>query len=504
MKSLSPKIALAATDAEIVARFAVVDTVADVARLLEVPLKTLTYYAYKNRAYRTFQIPKRRGGTRVISAPANNLSILQAKINYILRLIYKARGAVHGFALGKSIVSNAGSHTKRHYVLNVDLKDFFGSIHFGRVRGMLKAKPYNLGDGAATILAQLCTFNGVLPQGAPSSPIITNMICGRLDSGLKKLAATYRCRYTRYADDITFSASLRSFPEALAHVDINGAKTIAGEELLKVIRGNGFEVNLDKVRLLYSIERQEVTGLVVNQFPNVPRAYIRQLGGLLHAWKRYGPVATAVEFFREHDHKGRTSANADLMKKVVRGKIAFVGRVRGADDPVYLKLLLAFAALNPGWRIQVPDDIDAHFELIRKALWVLEGSSTQATAFMLEGCGLVTCAHVLGDEEAFLYSPLDPLKRYRVTREHHDDERNVAILEAAGIPKYKELRYADSTKLGLHDPVTLLGFPEHSKGDVGIVHRGEVTAEHRFRFGQDRILISAPIVGGNSGGPVLV
>ena len=90
-----------------------------------------------------------------------------------------------------------------------------------------------------------------------------------------------------------------------------------------------------------------MTGLVVNRFPNVPRAYIRQLGGLLHAWEIYGPDATAVEFFRKHDRKGRSSADRDLLKKVVRGKIAFVGRVRGTDDPVYRKLLLVFVTKNP-------------------------------------------------------------------------------------------------------------------------------------------------------------
>jgi S1-C subfamily serine protease len=110
---------------------------------------------------------------------------------------------------------------------------------------------------------------------------------------------------------------------------------------------------------------------------------------------------------------------------------------------------------------------------------------------------------VLDDGEIFLRSPLDPGKKFRVTRERHDNERDLAILEAAGIPKHKELRSGASTKLGLHDRVTLLGFPEEHKGDVAIVHRGEVTSEHRFRFGQDRILISAPIVEGNSGGPVL-
>ena len=505
MKILSPKIALKATDAEIKARFAALNTANDVATLLEVTAKKLAYYAYKNRAYKTFEIPKRRGGTRVISAPANNLRILQVKINHVLRLIYKPKGTVHGFSIGKSIVTNAASHTKRRYVLNVDLKDFFGSINFGRVRGMLMTRPYSVGQGAATILAQLCTFNGVLPQGAPTSPIVTNMICGRLDSELKKLAATYRCKYTRYADDITFSASPRSFPEALARLDIAGGtqKVVVGCELLKVIQDNGFEVNPDKVRLLLPVERQEVTGLVANRFPNIPRTYIRQLGGLLHAWRKHGADATAHEFFKNHDRKGRSGASVDLMRRVVRGKIGFVGSVRGNDDPVFRKLLLAFSVLNPECNIQIPDDIDTHFDVIRAGLWVLEGDSTQATAFMLEGCGLVTCAHVLGEDGLFLYSPLAPLERFPITGSRYDDVRDVAILEAAGIPKYKELRVGDSTNLRLHDPITLMGFPEHSKGDEGIVHRGEVTSEHRIRFGQNRILISANIVGGNSGGPVL-
>ncbi len=292
------------------------------ARLLEVTSQKLTYYAYKKRIYKTFEIPKRRGGTRLISAPANKLRILQMKINHVLRLVYKVKGVVHGFSIGKSIVTNAASHTQRRYVLNVDLKDFFGSINFGRVRGMLMAKPYGLGKDAATILAHMCTFNGVLPQGAPTSPIITNMICGRLDSELKKLAGTYRCRYTRYADDITFSTSLRSFPEALAYLDAAGGvpQTVVGHELLKVIKSNGFEVNQDKVRLLVPAQRQEVTGLVSNRFPNVPRSYIRQLGGLLHAWKKFGADATAHEFFKNHDSKGRNGASTDLMQRVVRGK----------------------------------------------------------------------------------------------------------------------------------------------------------------------------------------
>jgi RNA-directed DNA polymerase len=353
-------IALKRTDADIRTRFKSLYSAYDVADILEVTTPKLTYYAYKNRAYKTFDIPKRRGGTRKISAPANNLRILQMKLNHVLRLVYRAHVAVHGFALGRSIVSNAASHAKRRYVLNVDLRDFFGSINFGRVRGMLMARPYSLGPGAATIIAQLCTFNGVLPQGAPSSPIITNMICGRLDSDLKKLAASHRCRYTRYADDITISASTRLFPEALARLDSSSGtkRTVIGDALLDTLQKNGFEVNPDKVRLLLQGERQEVTGLVANRFPNVPRSYVRHLRGLLHAWERYGADAAANEFFANHDHKGRGGAGAGLLRKVVRGKIEFVGRVRGKDDPIYLKLLIAFAKLNPSLGIKIPEDVD--------------------------------------------------------------------------------------------------------------------------------------------------
>lgn len=364
MRNLPPKLALKRTDDQIKARFATLKTSYDVADILELPAQKVMYYAYKNRAYATFDIPKRRGGVRTISAPANNLKIIQMNLNRVLRLAYRTRAVVHGFALGKSIVTNAASHVRRRYVLNVDIRDFFGSINFGRVRGMLMAPPYSLGSGAATVIAQLCTFNGVLPQGAPTSPIITNMICGRLDSELITLALTHHCRYTRYADDITFSAATRSFPEALARFETSAAnsRTVVGDELQKVIKSNGFEINVDKVRLQLPKERQEVTGLVTNRFANVPRPYVRHLRGLLHAWEKYGADRTADEFFKNHDSKRRGSGDAELLRRVARGKIEFVGRVRGADDPIYLKLLSSFAKLNPSCEIEIPDEIDLGLE----------------------------------------------------------------------------------------------------------------------------------------------
>ena len=481
-------------------RFGSLSSLADLALLLEIPAKTLAYYAYKNRAYIKFEIPKRRSGTRTISAPANKLKIIQQKLNHVLRLIYRTRTVVHGFALGRSIVTNASSHTKSRYVLNVDLKDFFGAVNFGRLRGMLMAQPYSVGATAATMIAQLCTCDDKLPQGAPTSPILTNMICGRLDSQLKQLAITYRCNYTRYADDITFSTSLRSFPAALAEIIGTTATTVIGAELLVTIEANGFEVNPDKVRLQQWRQRQEVTGLVANKFPNVARSYIRQLRAIMYAWKKFGAENTAKDFFTKHYHKS-SSGDADKLRRVIRGRIEFVGQVRGKDDPIFRRLLLDFGILNPAYGIEVGDDIDTDFRTIKTALWVYESESTQGTAFMLEQYGLVTCAHVLGEQHC-VYKAMEPLKKYKATVVRQDIDVDLALLQPEGVPKGKQLKVGESNKLKTQDPITLLGFPEHHKGDEGVVIRGHVTGR-RTRLGQERILISPPIVSGNSGGPVL-
>ncbi|MGN6017354.1 reverse transcriptase family protein, partial [Staphylococcus aureus] len=109
------------------------------------------------------------------------------------------------FVKDRSIVDNAKLHTRKKYVFNIDLSDFFTSITFPRLRGLLMAKPYSLQSGVATVIAHLCTVGGVLPQGSPCSPVISNMICATLDRQLKGLAIRNRARYSRYADDITFS-----------------------------------------------------------------------------------------------------------------------------------------------------------------------------------------------------------------------------------------------------------------------------------------------------------
>ena len=116
----------------------------------------------------------------------------------------------------RSILTNATLHKRRRYVLNLDLEDFFPSITFGRIRGFfIKDKHFALQEKVATVIAQIACFNNELPQGSPCSPVLSNLIGHLLDTRLARFARLYKCTYSRYADDITFSTSRKDFPAEL-------------------------------------------------------------------------------------------------------------------------------------------------------------------------------------------------------------------------------------------------------------------------------------------------
>ena len=323
----------------------------DVAELLELSTKQLNFHLYvlsPEKKYKVFTVPKKSGGTRQISAPASPIKIIQRKLKQVLETVYNPKPATHGFVTGRSIVSNARLHKKRRYVLNIDLENYFPTIHFGRVRGMFMGNPYHLDDEVATILAQICCHEGVLPQGAPTSPIISNMICARLDAKLQQLAKEHQCTYSRYADDITFSTNRSRFPSALAHLSNIGQVEI-GDELSSVIQDNGFQVNLKKTRLQVRQQRQEVTGLTVNRYPNVQRRYMKQVRAMLYAWTKFGLDSTKQRYFEKYANPKYSDPQQyrPPFQKIVLGKIEFIGMVKGKTNPVYLDLLKKFSYLAP-------------------------------------------------------------------------------------------------------------------------------------------------------------
>jgi Reverse transcriptase (RNA-dependent DNA polymerase) len=223
-------------------------------------------------------------------------------------------------------------------VLNVDLQDFFPSIHFGRVRGLFRAVPYELPDKVAQVLAQICCYEGSLPQGGPTSPIVSNMICSRLDSQLTRLAQRHRCAYTRYADDLTFSTSMPQFPSALAMMSEDKKSVEIGGELQSIVTSNGFRINLGKSRLQPRNRRQEVTGLTSNRRPNIQRKYVRQIRAMLHDWKVSDLEVAQEHYLSLHPTIGRRPGRPEIsFARVVKGKIGFLGMVRGTADPLYLR-----------------------------------------------------------------------------------------------------------------------------------------------------------------------
>lgn len=195
----------------------------ELARTLGVNYKQLNRVLYgydetglrgTDKYYKSFDLNKKNGGVRHINAPTSELLRIQKKISKILQASIKTNNISHGFNVGRSIYSNANVHHNKRYVLNLDLEDFFDSVHFGRVRGFfIKNNSFKCNENIATILAQLTCYDGKLPQGAPSSPVLTNLICNIMDYHILKIAKKYKLNYTRYADDMTFSTNDKNFLE---------------------------------------------------------------------------------------------------------------------------------------------------------------------------------------------------------------------------------------------------------------------------------------------------
>lgn len=259
--------------------------------LLNIPLSKLTYLLYVKRidnCYTSFDIKKKNNGVRVISAPNEDLKDIQRKLGYLLELHHKAflkeknidNKISHGFEKNKSIITNAAVHRNNKYILSIDIKDFFDSIHFGRVRGFFnKNIEFNLPLDMATVMAQLVCYKGVLPQGAPTSPIVSNLICNILDIRILNLVKKYRMNYTRYADDMTFSTNDRCIVD-----NYDGILEEIANELGKF----GLHINDKKTRLIYKDSRQEVTGLVVNKIINVNRHYCKKTRAMAENLYRKG------------------------------------------------------------------------------------------------------------------------------------------------------------------------------------------------------------------------
>jgi S1-C subfamily serine protease len=278
-----------------------------------------------------------------------------------------------------------------------------------------------------------------------------------------------------------------------------------GEELRSLISYHGFAIHPKKVRLMHRWQQQNVTGLVANRFPNVKRRFIRQVRSMLHAARKFGFDAAETEFHKIY-YLGKyvsPSRTKPSFKKVLKGKIDFVGMIRGRLDPVYLSLSRKLQRLDPALVKRLPSE--RWIDEIKSAMFVIESHSdkavSQGTGFALKGVGIVTCAHVVVAGELHIYQAFNPAKRYEAKVVTSDGLSDIAVLRLSGYGG-SELLFGDDGMIDHDSEIILAGFPDYAPGNTGIIKRGRIAASFMF-MGMKRFLIDTAIVFGNSGGPVL-
>ncbi|UWR72698.1 reverse transcriptase domain-containing protein [Phaeobacter inhibens] len=499
--------------------------------------RKMVYIAYglaPGARYKEFTIPKKSGGERRICAPRIALLKLQRDILRLLEGDYRPRAHVHGFISGKqrSIVSNARQHVGKRWVLNIDLEDYFETIHFGRVRGRLMAPPYGYPEEIAQFIAHISCFQTekevdgalrtthVLMPGAALSPILANIVSDKLDAELARFCRQLGCTYTRYADDITISSNRRTFPAPIgrfANLDSHD-EFILSDTFQQMIEDNGFRINHTKTRLLGLAFQQEVTGLIVNEKVNVKRKFVRDVRAMLHDWELNGFAAASARHFNEkRPDRGRLSEQeATNYEWVVRGKIEFIRQVKGSTDQVFRRLAARFNALCSGQHISIPLVEDS--DVLNAAVWYLENDTdggSVGTCFAVDTNLFVTCAHCLGPNLRIFprQNPAFPMEADEVARDDHNDLALIRL--RTPLPAFNPaatLQMASSAEfsaLGIRSAVQAAGYPSNLDSTSLTIRDTEVTGFSQQTFdgtpatSDNVIAMLSGTYEGMSGGPVL-
>lgn len=341
--------------------FLSIKTVDDFCDLIGISRFYLVGLFYSN--YNEFYI-KRRKKIRKIQQPEESLMEIQKIISKFLNAIYfdliqkgeikNSFGFIKSYdnEINKSIVTNAVNHVRKEIVGNIDIKDFFITINVKMVESIFKKAPFNFNDELAYYLTYLLTWQGKLPVGAPTSPILSNFIMSELD---KTLSEIQNLTYSRYADDLTFSSNNLTLTEFKGKI----------EDIIKIIEKQGFTINENKTSIKTKSEKQIVTGIIVNTKPNVDRRYIRTLRAIFHSIKKYGYTKTVDEYIKKYKDDFYFSLRGYFMKKYnlsvsqcfldeftpnkyyyfkksILSKIFHIQYIKGKDDIIFIKYLDKF------------------------------------------------------------------------------------------------------------------------------------------------------------------
>jgi len=487
-------------------KFSLLKNKHDIADILEIKEKDLIYCLYRvgvDNYYKEFEIEKRNGGKRKISSPQGSLKILQSKLNYILQLIYKPRECVQGFVPNRSIVTNANKHFGARFLLNIDIEDFFSSINFGRIRGLFLHKPFSFNKDVSTILAQICCYKNGLPQGAPTSPIIANLICYRFDTRMIQFAKKNRLFYTRYADDITLSSKIMFKKNIIRFRGNDFSFPVLSNETKNIFKENGFAINKEKTHFSTKSHRQKITGIIINKKINTSQKFIRQVRAMLHAWEKYGLDNAEKEFYHNYNKKyvGVDVDNLPQFSNIVFGKINYIRMVRGYQDKIFRKYYNQYITLTRHGKILPVNNVD----IINEITYIIEveGAAEQGTVFYTKEYGWVTNYHVIKNskDDIVIYSSSGfDRKKASIVKEF--PESDLAILSIEGLIPENYLEINNSYKFNNNEAITVCGYPEHNIFDSIYMNSGKIVST-RHKNSIEHYVFDKPIIKGNSGGPVL-
>ena len=312
-------------------QFIAADTFPALAELLNIKEETLRAKMY-NRKYTQFFVPKPNGEKRLIENPEDWLKSLQGQLNkhfqaayYMVRppCAYGALLAVADEVKPRNIYTNALRHIGQKWLLNVDIRRFFPSISYEKVYMTLRRPPFSFNPNAAKCLSMLTTFEQRLPTGAPTSPILSNIICLPLDSMLLQLSKKHGWAYTRFIDDLSFSGENKFKKKHL--------RAIQG-----ILLSQGFLINEKKLKINRVRDKPEVTGLILKKKkPDISPSVLKRLKKYIHLY----------HIMTEQDMLNRQLFPAELIQRYrsfINGQLAFIKFIRGEGDKDYLRLFKRF------------------------------------------------------------------------------------------------------------------------------------------------------------------
>lgn len=317
------------------ALFCSIKSIRSLCRVLKIDQRKLELLI-RQPQYRSFQIPKKNGGFRQIEVPRAELKRVLIELNKYLQSVYlfEKSHAAYGFIVGvrndqdrRSIVSNAMRHVGRPYLLNVDLKDFFHAVSREKVIDIFDGPPFNFRRDLPILLADLVTFQGRLPMGTSTSPVLSNFACREMDQAITEMAQSMLWVFTRYADDMTFSSKKPIHAEK-----INSVRAI--------IRHYGFATNERKLKVYGPKDNKIVTGLLVDKKVELAPDFLSSLKA---------DITRLSEVLRIQNEQGQlTTRWVEQFKQQVRGRLNFAGFVLKKSNEQYQQLKDSYyVAINP-------------------------------------------------------------------------------------------------------------------------------------------------------------